>query len=286
MVRAKHPRVVVDPAVPAEDRARILHLNPEDRDEAPPQPGPSIRWEPSTVEYYFRTRHAKKSAAVGVIGVAGFMVGHRSLNPFSLWLSPDLSGVLKVLGAVHDVVLVACLLAVAVPALYVLAIVATSIKFGQTSGHRFWSQYHDHYVTVGELDERGRALLGRAQQAIDDILHSEVHRDDVLDKARNESVLPQQEWEIARALRAESRLRARQTSIDIDRGVSNQRVEALEEYAAAVRAADAAYVLDRGTGESLNQSEIGDLTLHARAAESVYQDTLRSLQAGTENRSP
>lgn len=116
----------------------------------------------------------------------------------------------------------------------------------------------ENYVLDGDLAVPARALLARAQQAQRTVLGSQVHRLDLIDRQRNEVVLPVQVWEIASALREYSRLSdstaadsssaevvalqaARRQALRVSRDGVEQRIVALEEYAAQVCEADLRY---------------------------------------------
>lgn len=139
------------------------------------------------------------------------------------------------------------------------------VRFGQPSGRApaeaAARAHHGRYLTSADLDARSRVLLRRAQDAIDTVTSSLVCRDDLLDQHATSTALASQEWDIARALSEQARLRAKragwltsgtgpQTAAVLDRqdheaqlaeASITRRVEALERYAAEVSAADSAY---------------------------------------------
>ncbi|MGW3424464.1 hypothetical protein [Streptomyces phaeochromogenes] len=169
-------------------------------------------------------------------------------------------------------------------------------------------------VRPSELAEEARTLLARAQQAKTTVLASSVHRFDLIDRQRNEMALPQQEWEIAEALREYTRLvkaepknprgdkvaallgtrrKALKTSLD---GIA-RRVTALESYADQVTAADDRYkelqqihqlaegggdVLDlldllaRTVRDDLAVAEIEGMTGEAAAVATTFTSALES----------
>lgn len=138
-------------------------------------------------------------------------------------------------------------------------------RFGQPTGKipavLAARTYHGRYLTGADFDARSRVLLRRAQDAIDSVLSSQVCAADLLDQAAARAALASQEWEIARALREQARLRVRRSELPAVRpgtqaatllAVQAQaaqladvsvagRVAALERYAAEVQAADAAW---------------------------------------------
>jgi hypothetical protein len=139
------------------------------------------------------------------------------------------------------------------------------VRFGQPSGkvpaELAARAYHGRYLTAPDFDARSRVLLRRAQDAVDAVTSSEVYRAGLLDEAAASAALSDQEWDIALALREQSRLRARRAELSkVNAGTMTarllgrqfqaarladasiaSRVAALERYAAEVREADAAY---------------------------------------------
>jgi hypothetical protein len=121
--------------------------------------------------------------------------------------------------------------------------------------------YHGRYLTGADLDADGRALLRRAQDAADAVRSAAVSKARLLDDISVDSALASQEWDIALALREQARLRARRAAVgDADPGSPaaellarhheaaraaeesvTRRIDALERFAAEVRAADVAY---------------------------------------------
>ncbi|MCA2184436.1 hypothetical protein [Nonomuraea cavernae] len=117
------------------------------------------------------------------------------------------------------------------------------------------------FVLREELDDAARALMNRAQTAIESVLVSRVNAEGLLDQARNAVMLPEQEWEIARLLAKLSALRAEHEEVvaegvtpevaavadplaralDSSEGAVLARVEALERYAGHVADAERAY---------------------------------------------
>lgn len=116
----------------------------------------------------------------------------------------------------------------------------------------------DRYLTPEDLDDEGRAMLGRVQAAIDAVRDSAVNREGLLDAVDNAVTLPRQEWEIAQVLARQSKLRADHAvmsgdaalpeveaalrplrdKLDISVEAVTRRVEALERYAERAKAAD------------------------------------------------
>ncbi|MCK2219221.1 hypothetical protein MF672_036320 [Actinomadura sp. ATCC 31491] len=121
--------------------------------------------------------------------------------------------------------------------------------------------YGGRYVLHEHLDEAARALLARAGTAVEQVMASRVNAEGLLDDVRNAVMLPAQEWEIARLLAKLSELRAEHRQV-VAEGVTPEvaavagplaealdsseaavlaRVEALERYAGHVADAERAY---------------------------------------------
>lgn len=174
----------------------------------------------------------------------------------------------------------------------------------------------DRFCLPGDLDEKGRALLARAQQAIRRVRESEVARAGLLEAGENAVTLPRQEWQIARTLRKVAQLREDQRSVlaegvgpaaeaalrplrdaldDVESSVA-ARVEALERYAERTAEADAAYrahaqvarvarraaeyqdLLAETVADELAVSEIDRLTRNAADLEKALQESLKAAQ--------
>ncbi|MDG4857070.1 hypothetical protein P8605_02665 [Streptomyces sp. T-3] len=157
-------------------------------------------------------------------------------------------------------------------------------SFATSRNHkvRTLAEAKNRCVRAEQLTEEAQALLVRAQRAGKAVLESAVHRRDLIDKQRNELMLPAQEWEIAEALRDYSllvrqepaepqgkkvaellgtRRRALKASLE---GIE-RRVTALEAYAAQVATADARYEEFRQI-EQLAEGSSDVLDLLARTA--------------------
>ncbi|RAY11972.1 hypothetical protein DPM19_26845 [Actinomadura craniellae] len=118
----------------------------------------------------------------------------------------------------------------------------------------------DHSLGPEDFDEEARRLMLRAQRAIAAVRESEVNRQGMLDSVDNAVTLPRQEWEIARVLARQARLRHEQDPFlsdtvppEVQAAVSSlrekleqsvravtRRIEALERYADHALAADEA----------------------------------------------
>ncbi|WP_150251944.1 hypothetical protein [Nocardiopsis deserti] len=113
------------------------------------------------------------------------------------------------------------------------------------------------FVSPGTLDEESRALLERAQGAVDAVLGSPLHeRGLLLDTVRNRVVLADVEWSVARSLLHQTRVRERiartptpgQRSreaaaragavLAAETAEVTARIAVLEDYAGRVRAAE------------------------------------------------
>jgi hypothetical protein len=186
-------------------------------------------------------------------------------------------------------------------------------RFGQPTGkvpaEVAARTHHGRYLTDHDFDARSRVLLRRAQDAIDAVTSSEVSQADLLDQAAVGAALASQEWDIAVALREQAQLRARRAEFStigagpaaaalLARQVEAAqlaessiaaRVGALEDFAAEVREADAAYrdwrqaarlaelhaqhmdVLARTAADEHGIADIEAMARHARAVRAAFR---------------
>ncbi|GGM65584.1 hypothetical protein GCM10010106_09450 [Thermopolyspora flexuosa] len=205
-------------------------------------------------------------------------------------------------------------LAAAGAALYGLRRGAWQRRFGEVAAVA--KANPDRFCLPGDLDDRGRALLRRAQEAIRRVRESDVARAGLLEPGENAVTLPRQEWQIAKTLRKVAQLREDQRRL-VAEGVAPQaeealrplrkalddveasvaaRVEALERYAERTAEADAAYrahaqvarVADRAAeyqdllaetvADELAVSEIDRLARNAADLKKALQESLRAAQ--------
>jgi hypothetical protein len=152
-------------------------------------------------------------------------------------------------------------------------------RFGQVRTRRAAAaaarRYRGRYLADADLDAPARALLRRAQEAIDAVTHAAVSRAGLLEEA---PALAAQEWHIAVSLREQARLRAKRAEITeaTQAGQASQatahllrqqldaartaedsvtdRIAALERFAGEVREADAAY------GDARTRARLAELT--------------------------
>ena len=153
-----------------------------------------------------------------------------------------------------------------------LIVVVTAVIFGtriarfgevrmEAEAARVARIYRGRYLTHADLDSRARVLLRRAQDAVATISEAEIVQSDLLDEPATSTLLAEQEWQIALAVKEQARLRAlrarlrepsphtpaaelleehRRAARAADRSIAN-RVAALERYAAEISLADTAY---------------------------------------------
>jgi hypothetical protein len=253
---ARLRRPAVDPAVPRGDRALLTApgtlLTPAHqgrparrRDYLPRDPGRRL----ATVD----------GAAIGltgammiaVFGTAPMAVGVLALQVTTGWES----------ASSHYALLLAEVIALITIVVFGFRVALFGQPTGTVPTETAARIHHGRYLTDQDFDARSRVLLRRAQDAIDAVTSSEVCRADLLDQAAVGAALADQEWDIAVALREQVRLRARRAGLStIGAGpvtaalLARQaqaaqlaesslaaRVGALEEFAAEVREADAAY---------------------------------------------
>jgi hypothetical protein len=292
MVKADQPvpeplHVVVDPALPRDQRTQLLHLNPWD---SPTHTSPArlLSWNGEIVTAKLRRIWLPRTSLAAAAGVGAFMVGHGSANPADLWRTPP-GGLAAVLAWGHNVLLVACLLVAGIALLTVIKSMAAGVAVGESSRQRKLRLAHGRYVALGDLDMPARALLGRAQKAVSLVLGSTVHQAGLLDSVQNEVVLPDQEWELARALRNLSQMRARDPELASATPSASaareafaaacdqveKRVEALERYADQVQAADVTYGASDPGGDRHALTELEDLSSHAQDVEQALRDSVQ-----------
>jgi hypothetical protein len=291
-------RPVVDPDIPRGDRALLTAsgalLTP-------------ARWDrPARHRDFLPADPEKRGAAIdgAVIGlVAAAFIAVGGTTPLAI-------GVLVFQGPVgwqsassHYALLLAQIIAIVTAVVFGVRI----IRFGQLDGRApvetAARAYHGRYLTAADFDARSRALLRRAQDAVDAVASSEVYRAGLIDEPAVSAALTEQEWDIALALREQARLRARRaefsqgrpgavTAALLDRQIEAarlaedsvaSRVAALERYVTEIREADAAYrdwqqaealaelgrqhldMLARTAADEHGIAEIEALSQHARA---------------------
>lgn len=298
-------RPAVDPRVPRGDRALLT------------APGalltPACRDRPARIRDFLPSDPAKRemtidAAVIGMAAAAFTAIG--GAVPLAV-------GVLVFQGAVgwqsvsgRYALLVAEIIAV------VTAVVFGSriVRFGQLNGKAPANvaarAYHGRYLTAADFDARSRALLRRAQDAVDAVTCSDICQAGLLDEPAVSAALADQEWDIAVALREQARLRASRAELSsanagavtaalLDRQLQAaqiadssiaSRVAALERYAAEVRQADAAYrdwqqatalaeldgqhldMLARTAADEHGIAEIEDMSQQARAIGLALRD--------------
>lgn len=295
---------VVDASLPAGDRKRLRAIlqeieeyrarrakRPPDRyrrDDEIDLPSRLQPYEPHNLEDMATSKNAWLRALVGVGGLTTFMVAHHTLNPFGIWLTPDLSGPAKMLGWLHDAAAITVLLML----LSVVVQLAWAIRrqargaYVSPDEELYWAS-KGRYITPDELDAPARKLLGRAQRAIRTVLSSTIHEVGLLDRVHNEVLLPTVEWELAKTLRHSTKVRASHPELEQagrahdDAGaayakahqVMSDRVAALERYAERVLAADIAYQI-AGGDDGYVMAELEGLTNQAGAAERAFRQSL------------
>jgi hypothetical protein len=135
--------------------------------------------------------------------------------------------------------------------------------------------HHGRYFCGPDFDEIARAALARARSAIEQVQESTVVRDGLLDTIDNAVVLPEQLWQIAKSLHAQTELRAHQASLgdspftaaveaaikpqrralELSVADTERRIAGLEAYALRVRAADDAFLERRRLRRVLERND-------------------------------
>ncbi|GAB2492858.1 hypothetical protein [Nocardiopsis aegyptia] len=277
------PRLSVHPEVDAERAGRLAaavrrgyHRNP------PPAP----LWRPPPPA---RPRRPARPRAT-----AGWVVGTGALGALGLLSLAFLLGsavmmvagfvMMLVLGVGGGVAMVGSLLSAEVPR------ARPTVHDDHAAGYALAEDLRDWFVDPDMLDAPARALLGRAQRAVDSVLASSLHDQGLLlDTVRNRVVLSDVEWSIADRVRDHTRTRrtikgiatpgehsrraAERAREVLDEDVSRvtERVRVLEDYAGKVSTAElAAY--DRRAAARLDA-----LTLAAGVDHRQQDEALSSL---------
>jgi hypothetical protein len=198
--------------------------------------------------------------------------------------------------ASHYALLLAEIIAVVTAVLFGVRIA----RFGQLNGRAPAEMaartYHGRYLTAADFDARARALLRRAQDAVDAVAASEVYRAGLVDRPAVSAALAEQEWDIALALREQARLRANRAELSgigpgavtaalLDRQIQaaelaeasvTSRVAALERYVTEIGEADAAY---RDWQQAAALAELGDQHLDLLARSAADEHAIAELDA-------
>ncbi|TMR96768.1 hypothetical protein [Nonomuraea basaltis] len=101
---------------------------------------------------------------------------------------------------------------------------------------RLAQTYADHYVLAEDLDYPCQQLLRRAQNAVEVILNSKVHRAGLIDTIDNQVTLPEEVWQIAQRLRKLSSMHAEHGKL-IPRELPPGMEDAFRPYTSALDAA-------------------------------------------------
>jgi len=188
---------------------------------------------------------------IAVFGTVPLAVGVLGLQEAAPWES----------ASSHYTLLIAEVVAIITVVVFGFRVALFGQPTGKVPAEEAARTHHGRYLTDQDFDAPGRALLRRAQDAIDAVTSSAVCRDDVLDQAAVSAALAGQEWDIAVAVREQGRLRSSRAGIhttgagpataallgrqaeaaDLAESSIAARIDALERYAAEVREADAAY---------------------------------------------
>jgi len=282
---------VVDPAIPRADRTLLTDprtpLTPacqsrpaRRRDYLPREPGRRL----ATVD----------GAAIGltgammiaVFGTVPLAVGVLALQETAPWES----------ASSHYALLAAEIIVIITTVVFGFRIALFGQPTGKVPAEEAARTHHGRYFTDQDFDAPGRALLRRAQDAIDAVASSAVCRDDVLDQAAVTEALAGQEWDVAVALREQARLRARRAELrPMDAGPAAAallgrqdeaahlaeaslaaRIEALERYAKVVRRADGAY---RDWQQAAMLAELHGQHLDALARSAAHEHGIADLEA-------
>src|SRR5580658_6237473 len=289
--RAALRRPVVHPDIPGRDRALLSAsgtlLTPAYGDR-PPLRRDFLPADPDK-------RGATIDGAVIGLGTAGF-VAVGGTTPLAIGVLVFQGPVGWQSAASHYALLLTEIIAVVTAVLFGVRIA----RFGQLNGRAPAEMaartYHGRYLTAADFDARARALLRRAQDAVDAVAASEVYRAGLVDRPAVSAALAEQEWDIALALREQARLRANRAELSgigpgavtaalLDRQIQaaelaeasvTSRVAALERYVTEIGEADAAY---RDWQQAAALAELGDQHLDLLARSAADEHAIAELDA-------
>jgi hypothetical protein len=271
-------RPAVDPTVPRPARALLCASDTSLTPASQPRPGRHRR--PLLPEQPERRVLTVDHAVTGLTTAMAIAVTGSAPWAFGILIFAGAAGWESVTGRY------ALLLSELVMMLTMVVLTTRLARVGDgASGRAAARDYHGRYLTGADLDADGRVLLRRAQDAADAVRSAAVSKAGLLDDVSVDSALVSQEWDIALALREQARLRARRAAVgDAEPGSAaaellarhrdaaraaeesvSRRVDALERFAAEVRAADAAY-RQRLQHEAVAELSAPHLDLLARTA--------------------
>lgn len=143
-------------------------------------------------------------------------------------------------------------------------------------------RHDDRYVVAGELSAPSQVLLNRARRAVSTVNASQAKRLRLLDDVGNDLILPQQLWEIARILRAQTHLQQEQRHAT--QGVVTPELRAVLEPQQAALERSIAAVTSRvgGLERYAHRVQEADAALRAREA-LANNDKYRELLAQTDD---
>ena len=271
---------MVDPGIPPGDRALLTAsgalLTPAYRDR------------PARYRDFLPVDPGKRGttvdgAVIGLAAAAFIAVG--GTTPLAIGVLVFQGPVGWQSAASHYALLVAEIIVVVTTVLFGVRVARFGQLNGQVPAEVAARTHHGRYLTAADFDTRSRALLRRAQDAIDAVTSSEVYRDGLVDEPAVNAALAEQEWDIALALREQARLRTKRTELSqvhagpvaatllhrqaraarLAEASVARRVAALERYVGEVRAADAAY-RDWQSAAALAELDGQHLDLLARTA--------------------
>ncbi|HEX4813753.1 MAG TPA: hypothetical protein VFV66_13485 [Nonomuraea sp.] len=101
---------------------------------------------------------------------------------------------------------------------------------------RLAQAHADRYILAEDLDYPCQMLLRRAQNAVEAILHSKVHRAGLIDTIDNQVTLPEEVWQIAQRLRKLSSMHAEHGKL-VPRELPPEMEDAFKPYTSALDAA-------------------------------------------------
>ncbi|MFI7633310.1 hypothetical protein [Nonomuraea sp. NPDC049400] len=154
-------------------------------------------------------------------------------NPATLFLLPGFLVMLAVVTGMEELMVAG----VGVGLIVLIRWMALDSSYRSTRRKlRLAREYANYYILPEDLDYPCQMLLRRAQNAVDAIMASRVHRDGLIDSIDNQVSLPEEVWQIAQRLRRLSSMHAEHGRL-IPRELPTGLEDAFKPYSNALDAA-------------------------------------------------
>ncbi|MEV0229607.1 hypothetical protein [Nonomuraea sp. NPDC050786] len=154
-------------------------------------------------------------------------------NPAVLFLLPSFLAMLGVLTGMEGLLVAG----MGVGLIVLIRWLAVDSTYRSTRRKLSLAQVHANYYVIPEdLDHPCQMLLRRAQNAVDAIMASRVHKDGLIDSIENQVSLPEEIWQIAQRLRRLSSMHAEHGKL-VPRELPPGLEDAFKPYSSALDAA-------------------------------------------------